>query len=202
MNPAIAAAGLALALMLLFVGRRHGKVERVRPLPAQPRRYADPMAALDDPFPAPVAVETVPSPAPEPAPVPAAAPVRKSRIPGRLGVPGEDSDRVQHGLPEAAAYSDQKLLVIGAGDAAVDAALALLSRGNDVALVCFGPDFTGLKANTEVAVRAAMAAGRLNVHFSSDVRRFEENGVVLSFDGPAGRGEIQLQVDRSFVIGA
>jgi len=117
-------------------------------------------------------------------------------------VPGEDSDRVEHKLPDPAAYSDQKLLVVGGGDAAVGAALSLLSRGNEVALVCFGRDFAGLKSNTEVAVRAAVAAGRLSVHFSSDVRRFEAGEVVLSFDGPAGRGELRLPVDRSFVIGA
>ena len=201
MNPAIAAAGLALAVMLLFVGRRHGRVERARPIPSQPRRYADPMTFVEDPVPVPVvaAAALVPESSPRPAPVPAS---RRTRVPGRLGVPGEDSDRVHHGLPDPTAFSDQKLLVVGGGDAAVEAAMSLLSRGNDVALVCFGPDFAGLKANTEVAVRAAVAAGRIRVHFSSDVRRFEEGGVVLSFDGPAGRGEIQLPIDRSFVIGA
>jgi hypothetical protein len=203
MNPAIAASGLALLVMLLFVGRRHGRAERATSVPSHPRTYVDPMVAAEEPAPAPAAAEAAPVDAPS-APVlaPAPAPRRAPRVPGRLGVPGEDSDRVLHKRPDPAAYSEQKLLVVGGGDAAVETALSLLSRGNTVALVCFGPDFAGLKANTEVAVRAAVAARRLSVHFSSDVRRFEEGEVVLSFDGPAGRGELRLPVDRSFVIGA
>lgn len=202
MNPAIVAAGLGVCAVLLFVELRQVLVERQRSpvVQPQPRRYVDPMVAVDEPAPVPAAVEVrLAERAPEPAPV--AAP-KRARLPGRLGVPGEDSDRVLHGLPDPAAYSGQRLLVVGGGDAAVEAALGLLSRGNQVALVCFGPDFIGLKANTEVAVRAAVAAGRLAVHFSSDVRRFEEGEAVLSFDGPAGRGELRLPVDHSFVIGA
>jgi len=200
MNPAILAAGLGVFAVLLFVELRQVLVERSRPVAAQPRREAPPPPAVAEPVlpPAPV-----PERSTERADAPALTPRRAyGGAPGRLGVPGEESDLVLHRRPGPEEFSDQKLLVVGAGDAAVETALGLLSRGNTVALASCGRDFVGLKPNNDVAIRAAVAAGRVTLHFSSEVRRFAPGEAVLSFDGPAGRGEFSLSVDRSFVLGA
>ena len=199
MNAAIIAAGLALGAVLLFVGRRQGRVERGRPAAGQPLGAAAPAPAVEEPAPVPVAVPPLPVENPD---IRSPAPLLEARGPGRLGVPGEDSDRVFHQPPDPAAFSEQKLLVVGDGDVAVEAALSLLSRGNEVALVCRGREFVGLKPDNEASIRAAAAAGRLNLHFSSEVRCFATNEAVLFFDDSAGRGELRLPIDRTFVLGA
>ncbi len=59
--------------------------------------------------------------------------------PNRLGIPGEDLSKVSHGYREGYAYFDQKVVVVGGGNSAVDAALELYRWGAHVTLVHFAP---------------------------------------------------------------
>ena len=121
--------------------------------------------------------------------------------PRRLGVPGEESDRVFYQLLDAATYTGQKLLIVGGGDSAVEAALGLARQpGNEVTLSYRKPDFFRLKPRNESRLKEAAAAGSLKLLVPSEVRRFERGEAVLSFDGPGGRGELRLPVDWAFVF--
>jgi thioredoxin reductase len=67
-------------------------------------------------------------------------------IPRKLGVPGEESGKVFYRLIDAASYRDMRLLVVGGGDSAVEAATALASQpGNEVTLSYRKPAFFRLK---------------------------------------------------------
>jgi thioredoxin reductase (NADPH) len=56
--------------------------------------------------------------------------------PRTLGVPGEGLPKVVYALVDAAAYTDRKILVVGGGDSAIEAAYALAEQsGNRVTLV-------------------------------------------------------------------
>jgi len=48
--------------------------------------------------------------------------------PRRLGVDGQDLPRVQYQLDDPKEYNDEKILVVGAGDAAIENALALAAQ--------------------------------------------------------------------------
>jgi thioredoxin reductase (NADPH) len=54
-----------------------------------------------------------------------------------LGVPGEDSAKLTHFFREAHPYYDQNVAVIGAGNSAVEAALAVWRAGARVSLIHF-----------------------------------------------------------------
>ncbi|MHC4411310.1 MAG: NAD(P)-binding domain-containing protein, partial [Planctomycetota bacterium] len=55
--------------------------------------------------------------------------------PRKLGVPGEQSERVLYQLVDAATYRGERVLVVGGGDSALEAATALASQpGNQVTL--------------------------------------------------------------------
>ena len=55
--------------------------------------------------------------------------------PNKLGVPGEELSKVSYSLLDAHSYSGRRILVVGGGDSAVEAALGLAEQpGNDIPL--------------------------------------------------------------------
>ena len=73
--------------------------------------------------------------------------------PRKLGVPGEDLPHVRYRLVDPAEHRDQDLLVVGAGDSALEIAIAL-SDENRVGLIVRGPEIT--RAN-EVLTKEVLA---------------------------------------------
>jgi thioredoxin reductase len=65
--------------------------------------------------------------------------VGRRGTPRKLGVPGEDLPKVMYRLIDAESYRGRKLLVVGGGDSAVEAAVGLARQpGNEVTLPLFG----------------------------------------------------------------
>ncbi|HBL80026.1 MAG TPA: hypothetical protein DDZ79_08930, partial [Aequorivita sp.] len=61
-------------------------------------------------------------------------------IPKMLGVPGEDLPKVMHYYKEAHPFVMQKVVVVGASNSAVDAALEIWRKGGDVTMVIRGAE--------------------------------------------------------------
>jgi len=98
--------------------------------------------------------------------------------PRKLGVPGEDMSHVAHSLLDAQAYQARKILVVGGGDSAVEAALGLAEQdGNQVSLSYRKAAFGAIKGRNLKHIQLAMAEGRVNVIFESQVKLIE-NGFV------------------------
>jgi thioredoxin reductase len=57
-----------------------------------------------------------------------------------LGVPGDNLPNVQYQLDDPAAYSGETIIVVGAGDAAIENALALAEHNNKVILLNRQPE--------------------------------------------------------------
>ena len=64
--------------------------------------------------------------------------------PRQLGVSGEQSESVQYTLADATEFSGEKIVVVGAGDAAIENAIAL-SAQNDVVIVNRRDEFARAK---------------------------------------------------------
>jgi thioredoxin reductase (NADPH) len=60
--------------------------------------------------------------------------------PNRLGVPGEDLPHVRYGLDETLPYWNQRVVVVGGSNSAVEAALELYRGGARVTVVHHGPE--------------------------------------------------------------
>ena len=117
--------------------------------------------------------------------------------PRKLGVPGEESERVLYELEDAASLRGQRVLVVGGGDSAVEAALGLAAQpGNRVDLAYRKPDFFRLKTRNEERLRAAVRDGRLSVRLSTEVRAIGPGTVILD----AGGAETSLPNDWVFVF--
>jgi thioredoxin reductase/polyferredoxin len=99
--------------------------------------------------------------------------------PRRLEVPGEERTTVLHRLYTPKHYSDEDIVVIGGGNSAVEAALALCGQ-NRVLLVHRGGEFSRVFAANRRKLDEATRAGLIRLALSSKVVRFEEGVCVLS----------------------
>lgn len=90
--------------------------------------------------------------------------------PRRLGKPGEDLPHVQTRLVDPAAHQGEDILVVGAGDSALEIAIAL-APANRVGLVVRGAEITKAKETLEREVLRLQAAGRLKIYFESRIER-------------------------------
>jgi len=90
--------------------------------------------------------------------------------PRKLGVPGEDASKVVYRLIDAEQYGGQRLLVVGGGDSALEAAAALAAvPRTEVTLVHRGEAFSAGRPRNREAVASAAVAGRLRVRMRSQV---------------------------------
>ena len=100
--------------------------------------------------------------------------------PRKLGVPGEERSKVVYRLIEAAQYAGQKVLVVGGGDSAIEAALACAEQpGTVVTLAYRGDAFSRVKAQNRDRIDAACNAKRVDVRLRTEVQRILPDRVEL-----------------------
>ena len=96
--------------------------------------------------------------------------------PRKVGAPGDELEGVQYQLDDPREYTDERILVVGAGDSAIENALALAQQ-NDVWIINRGTEFGRPK---EANLRAVLAAindknGRLRCHYQTRISRIVRN---------------------------
>ena len=100
--------------------------------------------------------------------------------PRKLDVPGEESPKVVYRLIDPAQYDGQAVLVVGGGDSALEAALALADRpGTTVTLSYRSAAFSRVKQKNRQAVEQAQRETRLRVALESTVQSIEAQQVQL-----------------------
>jgi thioredoxin reductase/NAD-dependent dihydropyrimidine dehydrogenase PreA subunit len=103
--------------------------------------------------------------------------------PRKLGVPGEDLAKVVYRLIDPAQYAGSRVLVVGGGDSALEAAISIAEAGGEVTLSYRGDAFARAKPRNREALAAAQLAGRLQVVLESQVERIERDRVLLRQGG-------------------
>ena len=104
--------------------------------------------------------------------------------PRKLGVKGEELPKVMYSLIEAEAYKDSKILVVGGGDSAIEAALGLAhQKGNRVTLSYRREAFTRIKDRNEKRLKEYVKPGKLEVVFNSQPVEIRPKSVVLEVNG-------------------
>lgn len=98
--------------------------------------------------------------------------------PRKLGVPGEEMEKVAYRLLEPENVHDKKILVVGGGDSAIESAL-LLQHNNHVSLVYRGEAFARLKPANMELIRQAMANQSIQVMFRTNPVKIEHETVLL-----------------------
>ncbi|MBL8861654.1 MAG: NAD(P)-binding domain-containing protein [Planctomycetes bacterium] len=118
--------------------------------------------------------------------------------PRRLGVPGEELPKVAYSLLDAHGYQGRRILVVGGGDSAVEAALGLAEQpGNQVVISYRKEAFFRLKSRNEARLAEALRSGALGALFSSEVLAIRPDAVDVRL---ASGGVETLANDEVFVF--
>ena len=119
--------------------------------------------------------------------------------PRRLGVPGEDLPCVQYTLDDPDEYRDEAIVVVGAGDAAIENAIGL-TRQNQVFIINRADEFTRVKEGNLNLILKAIDDQRIECFYRASCARVEANGngaqrpytLVLTTD----QGEARIACNR------
>lgn len=109
--------------------------------------------------------------------------VGRRGTPRKLGVPGEEQSKVVYRLIDPEQYTGQRVLVVGGGDSALEAAASLAEAGASAALSYRGDAFQRAKQRNRDRVRNATESGNLRVLLKSEVREIRPDRVALACDG-------------------
>ncbi len=120
--------------------------------------------------------------------------------PRKLGAPGEEQEKVLYQLVDAATYRNEHLLIVGGGDSALEAAIAVASQpGNTVTLSYRRDRFFRVKQRNEERMEQFMEDGKIAVIFDSSVKRIEKDSVLLSLRVDGVENTLELPNDFVFV---
>jgi thioredoxin reductase/Pyruvate/2-oxoacid:ferredoxin oxidoreductase delta subunit len=101
--------------------------------------------------------------------------------PRKLGVPGEETDKVVYRVIDPAQYAGQHVLVVGGGDSALEAATSIAEETNTTVTLSYRSEaFSRAKPKNRQLVEQAEAAGRLRVMFGSNVKAIHKDAVDIA----------------------
>jgi thioredoxin reductase (NADPH) len=117
--------------------------------------------------------------------------------PRTLQVPGENLPKVVNLLDDPDEFRGKNVLVIGGGDSAVEAAMALADAGAKVIASYRGKSFNRCQAKNKQAIESYAAENRLKIKFGSQVISFDEASVVIGLEDGSQK---QYPNDATFVL--
>ena len=116
-------------------------------------------------------------------------------LPYLMNVPGEDLPKVSHYFAEAHPYAGQRVIVVGAANSAVDAALETYRAGAEVTLVIREPEISeSVKYWVKPDIENRVKEGSITAYFNSQITEIREYEVDV--DTPEG----PMTVGNDFVL--
>ena len=103
--------------------------------------------------------------------------------PRKLGVPGEDLPKVVYRMIDPEQYRGQRVLVVGGGDSALEAAASVAEAGGTATLSYRGDAFARAKSRNRERIDAAQRAGALTILLKSQPRRIDADMVIVEQEG-------------------
>ena len=116
-------------------------------------------------------------------------------LPYLLNVPGEQLPKVSHYYKDPHYYAFQKVLIVGASNSAVDAALETYRKGADVTMVVRGEQIgERVKYWVRPEIINRIKEGAIKAYFSASINTINEKDVVINT--PDG----QVTIENDWVI--
>jgi len=106
--------------------------------------------------------------------------IGRQGTPRRLDVPGEDQSKVVYRLIDPEQYKGQHVLVVGGGDSALEAALALSEQPDTTVTLSYRSEAFGrVKPKNRERLANAEAANQLKVELKSNVKEIRLESVLM-----------------------
>jgi thioredoxin reductase (NADPH) len=103
--------------------------------------------------------------------------------PRKLGVPGEEQAKVVYRLMDAEQYKGKHVLVVGGGDSALEAALAIADEPNTTVTLSYRSEaFSRVKEKNKLKIDEARDNNKICVLMKSVVKNISEKTVVMDLE--------------------
>ena len=117
-------------------------------------------------------------------------------IPNHIHVKGEELPKVKHYYSEPYPYSKQKVVVVGASNSSVDAALEIYRKGGDVTMIVRGSEIgRRVKYWVRPDIENRITEGSIKAYFNSEITEIKENTVVFRDEN-----DNTVEIENDFVL--
>ena len=118
--------------------------------------------------------------------------------PRKLDIPGEELPKVVYQMIDPEQYINQKVMIVGGGDSALEAALAIADvTGSEVSLSYRSESFSRGKAKNRDRIDAYSREGKINLYLPSTLTKIDETQVTLDL-----KGKITVLANDAIIINA
>jgi len=113
-------------------------------------------------------------------------------IPMYLNIPGEELPKVTHYYKDPHFYANQHVVVVGASNSSIDAALETYRKGAKVTLVIRANEISPrVKYWVKPDIENRIACGEIDVYYQSELKEIQEHSVIIR----TRDGEVELPND-------
>ena len=117
-------------------------------------------------------------------------------IPNLLNVKGEDLPKVKHYYTEPYPYANQKVVVVGASNSAVDVALETYRKGADVTMIIKSSEISkSVKYWVKPDIENRIEEGSIKAFFNSEIEEITPNSVIFKDENNQ-----QHTIENDFVL--
>lgn len=116
-------------------------------------------------------------------------------IPNKLNISGENLPKVSHYYKDPHFYAQQKVIVVGASNSAVDAALEIYRKGGDVTMVIRDKEIgSRVKYWVRPDIINRIEEGNIKAYYNSAIQEIKKEGVVITTN------EGLLSIENDYVL--
>lgn len=116
--------------------------------------------------------------------------------PRKLGVKGENLEKVSYRLLEPELINNQDILVVGGGDSAVENAMMLAEENNSVTLAYRGDSFGRIKPKNLERITSYSEEGKITLKLNTNIKEIKEKTVELI----SGENEQEIKNDLVYIF--
>jgi len=117
--------------------------------------------------------------------------------PRKLGIPGESLEKVAYRLLEPENIANKRVIVVGGGDSAIEAALSL-SEQNQVIISYRSEAFSRLKPQNRQNLETAVQDGKVEVKLKTNLVKIEKEMAILADE--AAENPVELENDMVYIF--